>query len=202
MRRRSSIACRIALAALWGALASQPSPANDPDELGHKRPRGVELSALYGLETHAGDRLGREAVRGRPFIVAFGFTHCPNVCPTTLLDLSNHLAELGPKADKVKVLFVTVDPARDTAEHLKSYLASFDPRIVGLTGSEAEIAAAAHALEAFYQRVEGSSAGSYTFDHTLKVAFFDRYGLLAANIDLVRARHERIKQLLERLLAQ
>jgi len=198
MRRSPSI---IALVSLLVGLLSAQAAASGLEDLGHKRARGVDLSAIYNLQTHEGVRLGRQAVRGRPFIVAFGFTHCPDVCPTTLLDLSNHLADLGERGDRIAVLFVTVDPARDTAEHLKAYLKSFDPRIVGLTGSATDIATAAHALEAFYQRVDGKNGG-YTFDHTLKVAFFDRFGLLAANVDLVRAKHERVKVLLERLLAQ
>ena len=171
------------------------------DELGHKRPRGVDLSPLFSLDTHDGLKLSREAIRGRPFILALGFTNCPDVCPTTLLDLSNHLAALGPQGDRIGVLFMTVDPARDTTAHLNAYLRSFDPRIVGLTGDAGDIAAVAHSLDAYYERVEGKTGGD-TFDHTLKVAFFDRYGLLAANIDLVRASSERVKTVIERLLAQ
>ena len=171
------------------------------DELGHKRPRGVDISALFSLDTHEGLKLSREAIRGRPFILALGFTNCPDVCPTTLLDLSNHLEALGPKADQIRVLFMTVDPARDTVAHLNAYLKSFDPRIVGLTGEVNDIAAVAHGIEAFYERVDGKSGG-YSFDHTLKVAFFDRYGLLAARVDLVRASNTRVKELIDRLLAQ
>ena len=171
------------------------------DELGHKRPRGVDLSPLFSLDTHEGRKFTREAVRGRPFILALGFTNCPDVCPTTLLDLSNHLEALGPRGDKIAVLFMTVDPARDTTTHLQAYLRSFDPRIVGLTGEAGDIAAVAHGLDAYYERVEGKTGG-YSFDHTLKVAFFDRYGLLAANIDLVRSSSERVKTVIERLLAQ
>ncbi len=171
------------------------------DELGHKRPRGVDMSPLFALDTHDGRKFSREAIRGRPFILALGFTNCPDVCPTTLLDLSNHLAALGPQGDKIGVHFMTVDPERDTVDHLNAYLRSFDPRIVGLTGHAGDIAAVANSLDAYYERVEGK-AGGYTFDHTLKVAFFDRYGLLAANIDLVRTSNERVKAVIERLLAQ
>ena len=106
----------------------------DAVDLGHKRPRGMDLAKLAQLTTHEGRLLGPGALRGRPFVVAFGFTHCPDVCPTTLLDLSNHLAALGPKGDKLGVVFVSIDPERDTVENLRSYLTSFDPRIIGLTG--------------------------------------------------------------------
>lgn len=196
------IGLRPIFAALCGLLAilgfAGPVTAN---ELGHERPRGADMRALFDLTTHEGKPLARETVRGRPFIVALGFTHCPDVCPTTLLDLSNHLAALGPQGDRIAVLFMTVDPARDTTTHLAEFLKSFDPRIIGLTGSASDIAAVAHGLDAFYERVDGKGGG-YTVDHTLKVAFFDRYGLLAARIDLTRAPNERVRMLLDRLLAQ
>lgn len=175
-----------------------PTEANEP---GHQRVRGADVSGLFALQTHQGKTFSRDAIRGRPFILALGFTNCPDVCPTTLLDLSNHLEALGPKADKITVLFMTIDPARDTVAHLDAYLKSFDPRIVGLTGSANDIAAVANGIEAYYERIEGKSGG-YSFDHTLKVAFFDRYGLLASRIDLTRATDKRVIDLLERLLAQ
>ncbi|MDT9071348.1 SCO family protein, partial [Escherichia coli] len=76
---------------------------------------------------------------GKPYLMFFGFTHCPDVCPTTLQQISDVLAALGPKADTLKVAFVSVDPERDTPESLKTYLSSFDPRIVGLTGSPEQV---------------------------------------------------------------
>ncbi len=183
------------------ALALTLVSSTAASELGMQRVRGADVSGLFALQTHHGPTLTRDEVRGRPFILALGFTNCPDVCPTTLLDLSNHLEALGPKADQIRVLFMTVDPARDTVAHLNAYLKSFDPRIVGLTGEVNDIAAVAHGIEAFYERVDGKSGG-YSFDHTLKVAFFDRYGLLAARVDLVRASNTRVKELIDRLLAQ
>ena len=183
------------------ALALTLVSSTAASELGMQRVRGADVSGLFALQTHHGPTLTRNEVRGRPFILALGFTNCPDVCPTTLLDLSNHLEALGPKADQIRVLFMTVDPARDTVAHLNAYLKSFDPRIVGLTGEVNDIAAVAHGIEAFYERVDGKSGG-YSFDHTLKVAFFDRYGLLAARVDLVRASNTRVKELIDRLLAQ
>lgn len=183
------------------ALALTLVSSTAASELGMQRVRGADVSGLFALQTHHGPTLTRDEVRGRPFILALGFTNCPDVCPTTLLDLSNHLEALGPKADQIRVLFMTVDPARDTVAHLNAYLKSFDPRIVGLTGEANDIAAVANGIEAFYERVDGKSGG-YSFDHTLKVAFFDRYGLLAARVDLVRASNTRVKELIDRLLAQ
>ena len=175
--------------------------AAQSQDLGHKRPRGVDLTKLGQLTTHEGKRLPAAALSRRPFVVAFGFTHCPDVCPTTLLDLTNHLAALGPRADRIGVMFVTVDPERDTVETLKSYLSSFDPRIVGLTGHPTEIEAAAAALNAFYERIDKPD-GTYTMDHTLKVHFFDRYGLLASSVDLIKTPPAKVKELMTRLLAQ
>ena len=103
--------------------------------------RARPLEPLLALTTHTGAQLAPEAVKGQPVAVVFGFTHCPDVCPTTLLDWSNVLAGLGTDGDRLKVLFVSVDSERDTPEALKAYMASFDPRIVALTGSAAEIAA-------------------------------------------------------------
>ena len=198
---RSALAAAIRRLALCLTCLLSMSSVVDAFDLGHKRPRGMDLAKLSQLTTHEGRLLAPAALKGRPFVVAFGFTQCPDVCPTTLLDLSNHLTALGPQGDKLAVLFVTVDPERDTVEHLKSYLTSFDPRIIGLTGHYADVAAAAGALDAFYERVEKKD-GSYSMDHTVKVHFFDRYGLLATSIDMLKAPPERVKDLMARLLAQ
>jgi protein SCO1 len=139
-------------------------------------------------------------VKGRPFAVFFGFTHCPDVCPTTLQELSTHLEALSPDGDRLKVLFITVDPERDTAEHLKGYLASFDRRIIALTGNPVEIASVVHAFRAFSEKVPGGG-GSYTFNHTAKLFLVDRYGLMAASMDLQDKEMEQ-RALLRRLLAQ
>lgn len=190
----------MALALLLASASTVPFAAHAFD-LGHKRPAGVHLGKLDQLTTHEGRRFARSSLRGRPFAIAVGFTHCPDVCPTTLLDISNHLAAFGPEGERMAVLFLTVDPERDTPAALKEYLASFDPRIVGLTGHPTDVAAAADALNAFYERIDKPD-GSYTMDHTLKVHFFDRYGLLAASIDLLKAPQPRVKALMTRLLAQ
>ena len=115
--------------------------------------RQIPLQPLLALTTADGKRLTAEEVQGRPLAVAFGFTHCPDVCPTTLLDWSNALASLGPDGDRIKVLFISVDPERDTPAALKSYMASFDPRITALTGSPGEVAAVAAAFGAHHAKV-------------------------------------------------
>lgn len=112
--------------------------------------------------------------RGHPFLVYFGYTHCPDVCPTALLDISQVLKVLGPDA-KIKVLFVTVDPARDTPKIMKAYLANFDPHIVGLSGTEAQTKAIEHAYRAYAKKVPGKD-GDYTMDHTAIFYLMDKKG--------------------------
>jgi protein SCO1 len=175
--------------------------AAEPYDLGHQRPRGMNVQPLYQLITQTGEPLARDALKGRPFVIAFGFTQCPDICPTTLIDLSNQLASLGPDGSQLTVLFMSVDPEHDTAAHLRAYLASFDSRIIGLTGNPVDIAAAAHALEIAYQRVNRPD-GSYSVDHTYKVYYFDRFGLLAASVDLLKTPPARVQGLLKRLLSQ
>ncbi len=121
----------------------------------------------FSLTDHTGRRVSDADYRGRHMLVFFGFTHCPDVCPTALQTVAATLEQLGPKADKLVPLFISVDPARDTPEALASYVKSFHPRLVGLTGSEAEIAAAAKAYRAYYIRaVDEKSSAGYTMDHS------------------------------------
>jgi protein SCO1/2 len=154
---------------------------------------------LAALTTHEGTRLAADRIRGQPTVVTFGFTHCPDVCPTTLLDWTNALAGLGPDGDRLKVLFVSVDNERDTPEALKAYMASFDPRIVALTGSSTEIAAAASAFDAQYEKVPAGA--SFTYDHTVKSYLVDRSGKLVGTLDLQTPEAHR-NEALSKLLAQ
>jgi protein SCO1/2 len=167
---------------------------------GERANRARPLEALYGLTTHTGAQLTPAALAGAPAAVFFGFTHCPDVCPTTLLDWSNVLAGLGRDGDRLKVLFVSVDGARDTPAALASYMGSFDRRIFGLTGSAPDIARATRAFDALYEKVAGAEGG-YTFDHTTKVYLVGRDGRLAATVDLRTPEAER-RKLLADLLAR
>jgi protein SCO1/2 len=162
--------------------------------------RARPLASLAGLTTHKGVPFTAQAVQGEPAAVFFGFTHCPDVCPTTLLDWSNVLAALGKDGDRLKVLFVSVDGERDTPAALSAFMGSFDPRIVGLTGNAARIARAARAFDAFYERIAGGDGG-YTFDHTTKVYLIGRDGRPAGAADLRTPEAERQK-MLARLLAR
>src|SRR5262249_58463029 len=114
----------------------------------------IALESLYALTTQDGSHLTPADLAGRPFAVLFGYTHCPDVCPTTLLDWSNVLDGLGAEAQRFKVLFVSVDGERDTPEALKAYMGSFHPGITALTGSPEASAAAASVFGAAYAKVE------------------------------------------------
>ncbi|MCB5174711.1 MULTISPECIES: SCO family protein [Microvirga] len=134
----------------------------------------VPIGGPFRLTSHEGKPFTEADLKGKPFAVFFGFTHCPEVCPTTLYDLTQDLQALGPDADKLNVAFITVDPARDTPELLKSYLSSFDPRIVGLTGTEEEIAAVAKEYKVYFRKVP--TDGDYTMDHTATIFLMDSKG--------------------------
>ncbi len=131
---------------------------------------------------------------GLPYAIFFGFTHCPDVCPTTLVEMGNHLSALGPDADRLKVVFVTVDAARDTPEHLRTYLASFDTRIIGLTGSEAQIAEAAQGWDAHYNKFTESD-GSITIVHSAYVYLMDADNRLAATLNFQEPEAEQLAKL-------
>ncbi|MCL4765193.1 MAG: SCO family protein [Hyphomicrobiaceae bacterium] len=198
-RRRVLASLNAAIAGLaLLAMSSLYAPALAHSDA--QRPRGVVLAPLFQLTTHEGRRLTRADIRGKPFVVVFGFTDCPSICPTALLDMTNLLADLGPDGDRIKVLFVSVDPERDTPDQLRKYLASFDPRIVGLTGQTVDIAAVAHAFDATYEKVF-DKGGGYTVDHTTKVFLMDRYGLLAAAVEPGTSNRRR-SGLIRRLLLQ
>jgi protein SCO1/2 len=128
-------------------------------------------------------------MKGHPFLVFFGFTHCPDVCPTTLFDVSEVFRVLGNDAKDVRALFITVDPERDTPAVLKDYLSSFDPRIVGVTGDDASIAAAEKAYRVYAKKVP-LDGGSYTMDHTAIVYLMSKDGRFVAPFSLKRRPEE------------
>jgi protein SCO1/2 len=164
-----------------------------------KLPGAASYGGAFSLTTHEGRPFSSSSLQGRPYVLFFGFTNCPDVCPTTLLEMSNHLAALGRAADRLAVLFVTVDPERDTAEHLQAYLAPFDRRITGLTGNPAEIASVAHAYRAFYEKVPTSSG--YTMNHTATLFLVDASGALAGTTNHQEAeavQREKLRRLLAR----
>ncbi len=141
----------------------------------------IDVGGPFSLVDHTGRKVTEADYRGRPMLVFFGFTHCPEVCPTTLLEITNQLKALGSEADRLQVLFITVDPERDTPAQLALYLQSFDPRIVGLSGSVEQVEAAVKAYKAYAKKIPAE--GGYTMDHTASVYVMDAQGRYRTLID-------------------
>jgi len=135
----------------------------------------VDIGGAFDLVDQTGHRVTDRDLRGKPSLVAFGFTTCPDVCPTTLTHMTNWLRALGPAADRLNVVYVSVDPDRDTPKVLGAYLSTFDPRIRGLTGSPADIARIAHGYRVYYQKVP-LAGGGYTVDHSATLYLMDAKG--------------------------
>src|SRR6516162_5072874 len=132
-----------------------------------------------------GQTITDQDLKGHPFLVFFGFTHCPDVCPTTLFEVSEILRALGPDADRTRALFITVDPERDTPAAIKDYLSSFDPHLSGLTGDPAAIVAVAKAYRVYFKKVP-LDGGGYTMDHTAIVYLMDKAGRFVSPFNLKR----------------
>jgi len=137
--------------------------------------RVAEIGGPFSLVDHHGKSVTDRDYLGKPTLVFFGFTNCPNVCPSTLLEITDQLKELGPDADRLNVLFITVDPERDTPQQLALYLSSFDPRITGLSGTPENILAAEKAYHIYAKKVPLEDGG-YTMDHTATVAMMNSKG--------------------------
>lgn len=168
---------RFALAAL-AALALAGCQKASPDKPAFK---GVELTgADYARTLNLTDQDGRARsladFKGKVLVVFFGYTQCPDVCPTTMAEVAEVKRSLGADGDKVQGIFVTVDPERDTAALLKAYLASFDPSFVGLRGSEEQTKAVAKEFKVFFAKVPGKTPETYTMDHTAASFIFDPEG--------------------------
>lgn len=128
--------------------------------------RSADIGGPFALIDHTGQAVTEADYAGRHLLVYFGYATCPDVCPTELLVVGQAMDLLGPLADRVQPLFVTVDPARDTAAALADYVPSFHPRLVGLTGDEAQVRAAARAYRVYYRLHEPDEDGAYLVDHT------------------------------------
>jgi protein SCO1/2 len=142
----------------------------------------VYLTKPFELVDENGRKVTEEDFRGKPTAWFFGFTHCADVCPTTLSDLTMTIERLGPDAEKLNLVFLTVDPERDTPEVLKAYLSSFDPRIIGLTGSRAAIEAVAKSYFIHQAKVPLRDGG-YTTEHTSKVLLTAADGRFVGTMD-------------------
>jgi protein SCO1/2 len=138
---------------------------------------GASFGKALELTDHNGQRRSLADFRGKVVTLFFGFTHCPDVCPTAMVELANVMRELGPDAGRVQVLFVTVDPERDTADVLQRYVPAFHPSFLGLLGSAEDTARVAKEFKIHYQKQKLASGG-YTVDHSAGIYILDREGRL------------------------
>jgi protein SCO1/2 len=148
-------------------------------------PQVAAIGGPFSLIDQDGRTVTDQDMQGRPFLVFFGFTHCPEICPTALFEISEVMRALGPDADRVRALFITIDPERDDAKSLKDYLSSFDPHLSGLTGDPAAVAAVAKSYRVYFKKVPLAD-GDYTMDHTAIVYLMNKEGRFVAPFSLKR----------------
>jgi len=155
--------------------------------------RGVTAPAAIGgpflLTDQSGEAITEKSLQGRPTLIFFGFTHCPDVCPTSLFEISEVLRAMGKDADRVNAYFVSVDPERDNNTAMKDYLSSFDPHLKGLTGDPAAVAKVLSAYRVYAKKVPLKD-GDYTMDHTALTYLMDRDGKFVAPFNLNRKPEE------------
>lgn len=159
------------LALLMLAACSPPTAKFNNTDL-----TGLDYTAEFRLKDHQGKDRTLADFRGKLVVMFFGYTQCPDVCPTTMAEMSAVMQKLGAQSDQVQVLFVTLDPQRDTQALLNAYVPAFDSRFLGLYGDAAEIDKLAKGLKVFYQKVPGKTPDSYTLDHTAGSYVFDQQG--------------------------
>jgi protein SCO1/2 len=147
------------------------------------------IGGPFQLTDQAGQTVTEKEMQGRPTLIFFGFTHCPDVCPTSLFEISEVLRAMGPDADRVNAYFISVDPERDTADAMKDYLSSFDPHLKGLTGPPEDLAKVISEYRVYAKKVPLKD-GDYTMDHTALVYLMDRDGKFVAPFNLKRTPDE------------
>ena len=163
-------------------------------------PPVVEEEALVGGSFELVDGRGETVTHadfvGRPFVIFFGFTHCPDICPTSLFEMSQWIEALGPAAERLRFAFVTVDPERDTPAVMRDYVAAFDERIIPLTGSEAQVERVLDAYRVYAKKVP-LEGGGYTMDHSAFVYLMDARGRYRTHITYGEASERAVAKLRE-----
>jgi len=137
---------------------------------------GLDYAKDFALTDHTGKPRTLADYKGKVVVLFFGYTQCPDVCPTTMAEMSAVMQELGPQAEQVQVLFATLDPERDTQQLLAQYVPAFDKRFTGLYGTPEQVAKVAKEFKVYYAKVPGKTPGSYTMDHTAASYVFDKNG--------------------------
>jgi len=154
-------------------------------QLGPGGPGPSAIGGPFKLTDQDGKPITDADLKGRPFLIFFGYTHCPDICPTTLFEISEVLRAMGPDADRTAALFITVDPERDTPAALKDYLSNFDPHLRGATGAPQTLRAVEKQYHVFAQKVPTGN-GDYSMDHSAVVYLMDKSGRFVAPFNLKR----------------
>lgn len=175
--------------AIWAAAAALIvtgggvwlATTDTPRQLSQTIVQSKGIGQPFNLVDHNGEPITEKAFEGSPTAVFFGFTHCPEVCPTTLYEMASWLDTLGHEGKPIKAFFITVDPERDTPEILKSYVSNFTDRIVGITGKPDDVADLARSWHVYSRKIPLES-GDYTMDHTASVFLVDAKGNFKSTI--------------------
>lgn len=152
------------------------------------------IGGPFQLTDQNGKAVTDKSLKGKPTLIFFGYTHCPDVCPTSLFEMSEVLRAMGKDADKVNAIFISVDPERDTPTTMKEYLSSFDPHLEGLSGDPAETAKVITSYRVYAKKVP-TKDGDYTMDHTALIYLMDRDGRFVSPFNLKRTPEEAAAEL-------
>jgi cytochrome oxidase Cu insertion factor (SCO1/SenC/PrrC family) len=185
----------VGLAGAWGYHFWQAGNAPDPAAL-----TGDSIGGPFELVDQNGVTRRDTEFRGKFMLIYFGFTYCPDACPTALVGIAEALDQIGPLAARVQPIFVSIDPDRDTVEQMNSYVGAVDPRLIGLTGSAAQVAAAAKSYRVFYRKVTPPGMSEYLMDHTSLIYLMGPDGKFLAHFSH-ETPPERIAEILRRRLA-
>ncbi|MDP1660120.1 MAG: SCO family protein [Methylotenera sp.] len=165
------------------SFLSACKPSGEANKLVATDITGADFGQSFSLTDHTGKPRTMADFKGKVVALFFGYTHCPDVCPTTMHDLKLAMKLLGDKSDQVQVLFVTLDPERDTQEALAKFVPSFDARFIGLRGNEQETAVTAEIFKIYAKKVEAQGKGGYTIDHSAGMYVFDKLGKIRLYVD-------------------
>jgi protein SCO1/2 len=179
------VATLIAVALVGFAAFMLTSPSH--------RPRGALIGGAFALEDGAGKTVSDQTLRGKPFLVYFGYTHCPDVCPTELARISDILSKMGNKP--IPALFITVDPERDTPKVMQDYVSSFNPSVIGLSGSSQAVEATEKTFRVYSRKGEKQPDGDYSMDHSSIVYLMDKNGAFVEAFNVEQSPEDAAKDL-------
>jgi protein SCO1/2 len=173
----------VALVGLAAFMLTSPS----------ERPRGALIGGAFALQDGAGKTVSDQTLKAKPFLVYFGYTHCPDICPTELARISDILEKMGDKA--IPTLFITVDPERDTPKVMQEYVSSFNPAVVGLSGSQQAVEATEKTFRVYARKGQKQPDGDYSMDHSSIVYLMDKTGAFVEAFNVERSPEDAAKDL-------